>query len=111
MRRLAGLGGPWRPKKHTQTTTGLFYAAAWCAKCVFSAVSKPASLGSTSQRFLSNTKKPGGWRIVASAAELETNFEFEDLSEGDESGDESDDDESDDGNGDDEGGSSDDDDE
>ena len=58
---------------------------------------------------LATTKKPGGWRIVASAAELETNFEFEDLSEGDESGDESDD-ESDDGNGDDEGGSSDDDD-
>jgi len=57
-----------------------------------------------------NAKKPGGWRIVASAAELETNFTFEDLSEGDESGDESDD-ESDDGNGDDEGGSSDDDDE
>ena len=51
-----------------------------------------------------------GWRIVASAAELETNFTFEDLSEGDESGDESDE-ESDDGNGDDEGGSSDDDDE
>ena len=51
----------------------------------------------------------GGWRIVASAAELETKFQFEDLSEGDESGDESDD-ESDDGNGDDEGGSSDDDD-
>ena len=51
-----------------------------------------------------NAKKPGGWRIVASAAELENNFEFEDLSEGDESGGESDD-ESDDGNGDDEGGS------
>ena len=49
----------------------------------------------------------GGWRIVASAAELETNFEFEDLSEGDKSGDESDY-ENDDGNGDDEGGSSDD---
>ena len=57
-----------------------------------------------------NAKKPGGWRIVASAEELEANFTFEDLSEGDESGDESDD-ESDDGNGDDEGGSSDDDDE
>ena len=57
-----------------------------------------------------NAKKPGGWRIVASAAELETNFTFEDLSEGDESGDESDD-ESDDGNDDGEGGSSDDDDE
>ena len=57
-----------------------------------------------------NAKKPGGWRIVATAAELETNFTFEDLSEGDESGDESDE-ESDDGNGDDEGGSSDDDDE
>ena len=54
-----------------------------------------------------NAQKPGGWRIVASAAELETNVEFEDLSEGDESGDESDD-ESDDGNGDAEGGSSDD---
>ena len=37
-----------------------------------------------------NAKKPGGWRIVATAAELETNFTFEDLSEGDESGDESD---------------------
>ena len=48
----------------------------------------------------------GGWRIVASAAELEANFQFEVLSEGDESGDESDN-----GNGDDEGGSSDDDDE
>ena len=54
-----------------------------------------------------NAKKPGGWRIVASAAQLETNFEFEDLSEGDESFDESDG-ESDDGIGDDEGGSSDD---
>ena len=43
-----------------------------------------------------NAKKPGGWRIVATAAELETNFTFEDLSEGDESGDESDE-ESDDG--------------
>ena len=30
-----------------------------------------------------NAKKPGGWLIVASAAELETNFEFENLSEGD----------------------------
>ena len=30
-----------------------------------------------------NAKKPGGWRIVESAAELETNFQFEDLSEGD----------------------------
>ena len=47
---------------------------------------------------------------VQPVAELEANFEFEDLSEGDESGDESDD-ESDDGNGDGEGGSSDDDDE
>ena len=55
-----------------------------------------------------NAKKPGGWWIVASSAELETNFEFKALSEGDESGDESDD-ESDDGNGGDEGGSSDDD--
>ena len=45
--------------------------------------------------------------IVASAEELEANFEFEDLSEGDESGDENGD-ESDDGNGDDEGGSIDD---
>ena len=53
-----------------------------------------------------NTKKPGGWRIIASVAELETNFQFEDLSEGDESGDESDKIDSDD-----EGGSSDDDDE
>ena len=60
MRRLAGLGGPWRPKKHTQTTTGLPYAAAWCAKCVFSAVSKPASLGSTSQRFLSRRTTQDG---------------------------------------------------
>ena len=49
---------------------------------------------------------PGGWRIVASTEELETKFQFEDLCEGDESGDESDD-----GNGDDEGGSSDNDDE
>ena len=29
MRLLAGLGGPWRPKKYTQTTTGLPYAAPW----------------------------------------------------------------------------------
>ena len=35
VRRLAGLGGPWRPQKHTQTTTGLPYAAAYCVKCVF----------------------------------------------------------------------------
>ena len=70
MRRLAGLGGPWRPKKHTQTTTGLPYAAAWCAKCVFSAVSKPASLGSTSQRFLSSTRFPsqGTARFVRNRA-------------------------------------------
>jgi len=46
-------------------------------------------------------------QLLATTAELETNFTFEDLSEGDESGDESDD-ESDDGNGDDEGGLSDD---
>ena len=54
-----------------------------------------------------NAKKPGGWRIVASAAELETNFEFEDLSEGDERGDESGD-ERDEGDGDDENSSDDD---
>ena len=54
-----------------------------------------------------NAKKPGGWQIFASAAELETNFEFEDLSKGDERGDESGD-ESDDGDGDDENSSDDD---
>ena len=47
VRRLAGLGGPWRPKKHTQTTTGLPYAAACFVKCVFSAVSKALSGTST----------------------------------------------------------------
>ena len=59
-----------------------------------------------------NTKKPGGWRL-ADCRECgrvrETKFQFEDLSEGDESGDESGN-ESDDGNGDDKGDSSDDDD-
>ena len=60
--RLAGLGGPWRSKNHTQTTTGLPYVAVWCVKCVFSAVSKPASPGSTSRRFLSRGRRPIGDR-------------------------------------------------
>ena len=36
VRRLAGLGGPWRSKNHTQTTTGFPYVHVWCVKCVFS---------------------------------------------------------------------------
>ena len=40
MCRLAGLGGPWRPKTLTQTTTGLPYAVHCFVKCVFPAVSK-----------------------------------------------------------------------
>ena len=34
-RLLAGLGGPWRSKQYTKTTTGLPYVAVRCAKCEF----------------------------------------------------------------------------
>ena len=53
VRRLAGLGGPWRPKKHTQTTTGLPYAAACFVKCVFPAVSKASFVALNSRWSLS----------------------------------------------------------
>ena len=53
VRHLAGLGGPWRPKKHPQTTTGLPYAAACFVKCVFSAVSKASFVALNSRWSLS----------------------------------------------------------